>query len=109
MLFGVGRFSQICFKTSEDAEVMGLTYSSATRLYSSAKVCSFFSFFLSTESEKARDGGSYLSCSSAIAMLGKFQAVIRFRVTTGTFLAVPAACCSLTSYSKMVRNVAITI
>lgn len=50
-----------------------------------------------------------MSCSTAFAVLGKFQAVTKFRVTTETFLAVPATCCLLTSCSKIVRNVAISI
>lgn len=50
-----------------------------------------------------------MSCSTALAILGKFQTVTKFRMITGTFLAVPDACCLLTSYSKIARNVAISI
>lgn len=90
---------------------MGLIYSSAIGLFGAIAVPKYaaFFFFLSNESEKTQDGGSHTNCSTALAVLGKFQAVTKFRVTTGTFLAVPAACCSLTSCSKIARNVAISI
>lgn len=88
---------------------MGLIYSSAIGLFGALAVPKYAALFSLNESEKTQDGGSQMNGSTVLAMLGKFQAVTKFRVITETFLAVPAACCSLTSCSKIVRNVAISI
>lgn len=77
MIFDVRTFRSICFKTSQDAEAMGVIYSCAIRLYGALTVprCAKFVlwfglFFLSSKSEKTQNGGYHMSCSTVLAGLG---------------------------------------
>lgn len=76
MIFDVRTFRSICFKTSQDAEAMGVIYSCAIRLCGAltvpkcAKFVFWFGFFLSSKSEKTQNGGYHVSCSTVLADLG---------------------------------------